>query len=118
MEASRCLRCNIRQNISQVVLPPEKWLRFNSDAVTQIPEVEGVYQLLNDEKKILSIKGTDNIRQSLLDHLEEPGQAVWFIWEEDQMYSKRESELLQQYLQEYGELPGGTGGDDDLDDLF
>jgi hypothetical protein len=32
------------------------------------------------------------------------------------MYTKRESELIQQHLQQYGELPGG--GDDDLDDLF
>jgi len=28
------------------------------------------------------------------------------------MYSQRESELIQQYLQEHGEMPGG--GDDDL----
>jgi hypothetical protein len=32
------------------------------------------------------------------------------------MYTKRESELLQQYLQQYGEMPGG--GMDELDDLF
>jgi hypothetical protein len=32
------------------------------------------------------------------------------------MYSQRESELLQKYLQEHGEMPGGGG--DDLDDLF
>ena len=31
------------------------------------------------------------------------------------MYSKRESELLQRYLQQHGEMP--TGGDE-LDDLF
>jgi hypothetical protein len=32
------------------------------------------------------------------------------------MYSQRESELIQKYLQEHGEMPGGTA--DDLDDLF
>ena len=42
--------------------------------------------------------------------------AAWFDFEEDKMYSKRESELIQQYLQEHGEMPGG--GDSDLDDLF
>jgi hypothetical protein len=31
------------------------------------------------------------------------------------MYTARESELLQQYLAEHGELPEG---DEDLDDLF
>ncbi len=42
--------------------------------------------------------------------------AAWFEFEEDKMYSKRESELIQQYVQEHGEMPGG--GDSDLDDLF
>jgi hypothetical protein len=32
------------------------------------------------------------------------------------MYTKRESELIQQRLQEHGELTGG--GDVELDDLF
>ena len=32
------------------------------------------------------------------------------------MYSRRESEWIQKYVQEHGEMPGG--GDDDLDDLF
>jgi formate dehydrogenase beta subunit len=32
------------------------------------------------------------------------------------MYTQRESELIQQYLQRYGKMPGG--GADDLDDLF
>jgi len=35
------------------------------------------------------------------------------------MYSKRESELMQVYLQKHGAMPPGDGGgDDDLDDLF
>jgi hypothetical protein len=33
------------------------------------------------------------------------------------MYSKRESELIQEYLQQHGRMPAGEG-DDDLDDLF
>ena len=32
------------------------------------------------------------------------------------MYSQRESELIQKYLQEHGEMPGGAA--DDLDDLY
>ena len=38
-----------------------------------------------------------------------------FEFEEDKMYSKRESELIQKYLQEHGEMPGAA---DDLDDLY
>jgi hypothetical protein len=48
--------------------------------------------------------------------LQENSKARFFVYEEDTMYTRRESELIQQYLQEHGELPGG--GDDELDDLF
>lgn len=116
-EATRCLQCHLRQNITEVVLPPERWQPLNEEAVESVPETEGVIQLLNNEKKVIRISGTANIRQSLKECLQEPGNAVWFGWEEDPMYTKRESELIQRYLQQYGELPGG-GGDDDLDDLF
>ena len=42
------------------------------------------------------------------------------MYEEDKMYSKRESELIQVYLQKHGQMPpgDGAGGGDDLDDLF
>ena len=32
--------------------------------------------------------------------------ARYFVWEIDPMYTKRESELIQQYLQQYGHMPG------------
>jgi formate dehydrogenase beta subunit len=117
MEAERCLACHLRLQITPVVLPPDLWLPLNSDSVESIPEAEGVFQLLNGEKKIIRISGTSNVRQSLLECLDTPGDATFFLWEEDPMYTKRESELIQQYLQEHGEMPGGGGGDD-LDDLF
>jgi NADPH-dependent glutamate synthase beta subunit-like oxidoreductase/NAD-dependent dihydropyrimidine dehydrogenase PreA subunit len=117
-EARRCLRCHIRQNITSVTLPPEKWLPLNQESIETVPDSEGVFQLLDSDKKILRISGTADLRQDLSDCLENPGEAKWFIWEEDPMYTKRESELIQQYLQEHGEMPGGGGGDDDLDDLF
>ncbi len=48
--------------------------------------------------------------------------ARFFVWEADPMYTKRESELIQQFLQQHGQLPG-AGGElddlyDDMDDLF
>ena len=42
--------------------------------------------------------------------------SVRFDFDENPMYTQRESELIQQYLQEHGRMPGGAG--DDLDDLF
>ena len=117
-EADRCLRCHLRQMIRPVVLPPELWLPFNTEAVAAVPPVEGVFQLLDAEKKVLAITGSPDLHQSLSEKLVSPGEAVFFIFEEDPMFTKRESELIQQYLQEHGELPGSGVGGDDLDDLF
>ncbi len=115
-EASRCLRCDYRLHILAPVLPPEKWLEFTSEVVETVPELAGVYQLLDEEKNVLAIKGVMNMRQALEEELETNDQVCLFVFEEDEMYTKRESELLQQYLQQFGELPGG--GMDELDDLF
>lgn len=117
-EAKRCLHCYIRQTITPVSLPPEKWQPLKPEAIESVPETEGVFQLLNSDKKIIRISGTSNLRQDLIKCLENPGEACWFIWEAEPMYTKRESELIQQFLQEHGELPGGASGDNDLDDLF
>ena len=42
--------------------------------------------------------------------------VILFEYEEAGMYSQRESEMIQHYRQQHGEMPGG--GDDELDDLF
>jgi hypothetical protein len=63
-----------------------------------------------------------NLRRDLEEQLATNEDARFFIWEPDPMYTKRESELMQQYLQRYGHLPGAEGElddlYDDLDDLF
>lgn len=118
LEAQRCLQCHLRQMITPVILPPEPWLPLNREAVKSVPETEGVFQLLNTEKKVIRIAGTADLRQSLTECLENPGDARYFCWEEDPLFTKRESELIQRYLQAHGELPGGGAGGDDLDDLF
>lgn len=115
-EASRCLQCYLRQMLTPVTLPPERWQPLDIETVESVPDTEGVFQLLDSDKKVIRIAGTPNMRQGLAECLENPGDARWFIWEADPMYTKRESELIQKHLQKYGELPGG--GDDDLDDLF
>ena len=115
-EARRCLQCDLRLYLESNPSPPEKILIFNEENINQVPEDEGVFQLYNDKKKVISIKGTGTLRQSLLEALEDYENASWFDFEEDKMYSQRESELIQQYLQKHGEMPGG--GDSDLDDLF
>ncbi len=113
-EARRCLQCHLRQMITPDILPPEKWLPLKKETVDSITETEGVFQLLNSEKKVIQITGTANIKKDLSECLENPGDVVYFIYEEDPMYTKRESELIQQYLQEHGELPSGGELNDDL----
>jgi hypothetical protein len=115
-EAKRCLQCDLRLTISEPPLPPEDWLAFTRSNVEQVPDVEGIFILADADRKPITIKGTENVRAGLLDRLDDPADARFFQWEEDRMFTKRESELIQQHLEQYGELPGG--GDDELDDLF
>ena len=39
----------------------------------------------------------------------DPPKAAVFVYEENKMYSLRESELIQKYLYEHGEMPAGGG---------
>lgn len=114
-EANRCLQCDLRLQIAEAPLPPEKWILLNRETLNEVLENEGVYQLANEKKMVLKIAGTQNLLQSLISELNSE-HAKYFWFEEDPMYTKRESELIQQHLQKYGELPGA--GDEDLDELF
>jgi NADPH-dependent glutamate synthase beta subunit-like oxidoreductase len=114
-EGSRCLKCDLRLILRRNPLPPEKFLKFIEDNIEVVPSEEGVIQLLNDKKEIYHIKGSDNMKETLLEKLNNDENVAYFIYEADPMFTKRESELLQQYLQKHGKLPDSG---DDLDDLF
>jgi hypothetical protein len=92
--------------------PPKRWRAFNEDNVQRVPEAEGVFQLSDGNHQVLWIKGTANLRQELLRALRDQETAAWFDFEEDKMYSSRESELIQQYLQEHGRMPAGSRDED------
>jgi len=113
-EANRCLRCDLRLLFNEVPAPPDSWLEFNEENVAKVPNTEGVYQLLNADKMVIAIVGTATLRETLEEQLESPGNTCYFGYEEDPMYTSRQSQLLQMFLQEYGHLPEGTGEDDDL----
>jgi NADPH-dependent glutamate synthase beta subunit-like oxidoreductase len=115
-EAQRCLQCDLRLLMGCNPVPPAYWLPCDEEHIRQVPETEGVFQLLDADHQILSIKGTANLRRELLEALEDNETASFFEFEADKMFSQRESELIQKYIQEHGEMPGGGG--DDLDDLF
>jgi len=112
-EAARCLQCDLRLNLGANASPPEKRIAFTAENIKNTPSAEGVYQLSDENHNVLAIKGTPDLQASLQEEWAEGGNAAWFELEEDKMYSMRESELIQKYLQEYGEMPG-SGLDDDL----
>jgi formate dehydrogenase (NADP+) beta subunit len=111
-EAARCLQCDLRLFMGSNPSPPQKVMAFKGENILEVPEEEGVFLLYDGEHKVLAIKGTVNLRKELLLCLEENEKAAWFEFEPDRMYSKRESELIQKYLQEHGRMPGGE--DEDL----
>lgn len=82
-----------------------------------LSDVEGVYHLLDGEKNVVYIKGTANLREELMEQLDTKDKAAYFLYEEEPMYTRRESELLQRFLQRHGKLPEQNIGSD-LEDLF
>jgi hypothetical protein len=115
-EAMRCLRCDLRFQISPVMLPPDEWLEFSSENVGAAPETDGVYRLFDEQKEVIFIGSSPNIREGLQEILDSADEWVekarYLHYEETLMYTMRESELMQQFLQEHGRLPEGN------DDLF
>ena len=115
-EAKRCLRCDLRFEISPIVLPPQMWLELTTENILNIPETEGAIQILNKNHEIILIQGTQNMRLALEEQLSTNSKACFYNYDEDPMYTKRESELLQQFMQEFGRFP--EGNEDLDDDLF
>jgi hypothetical protein len=115
-EAKRCLRCDLRLQIVAPVLPPERWLKFETVNVASVPESEGVFQLLDENKMVIYIKGAINLRRELEEQLTTGNKkARYFVYEEAKMFTMRESELLQQFLKKYGKLPElNVGLEEDL----
>ncbi|MBW1705684.1 MAG: 4Fe-4S binding protein [Deltaproteobacteria bacterium] len=108
----------IRLQISAPIMPPDKRLTgFNTKNIKNIPKTEGVFQLFDADKKVICIKGAMNLFEEMSDKLRSVEKARYFVWEEDPMYTKRESELLQQYMQEHGGVPEENAAELD-DDLY
>jgi formate dehydrogenase (NADP+) beta subunit len=116
-EALRCLKCNLAANLDSMVLPPESWLELTADSIAAVTTEAGVYQLLDGDKKVLAIKGVENLREGLEAMLDKADLAPFFTVEEAPFFSQRENQLIQAYMQQYGGMPPGVGADE-MDDLF
>ncbi|MCL2346179.1 MAG: FAD-dependent oxidoreductase [Desulfobulbus sp.] len=115
-EASRCFKCNLAPRIASSVLPPESWLEFSAEGIAGVTAESGVFQLLDADKNVLMIKGVENLAAGLGEQLGRIADARYFVFEEAALFTSRESQLIQAYLQQYGKMPAGGG--DELDDLF
>ena len=115
-EAGRCLKCNLAAKIHDAMLPPESWLEFTEATISGITAEPGAFQLLDADKNVLMIKGVESLRAGLSEQLGKNEKARYFVFEEAAMYTSRESQMIQAYLQQYGKMPGG--GSAELDDLF
>jgi formate dehydrogenase (NADP+) beta subunit len=94
-----------RLNFAPIIFPPEENLEFVEATIQKVPEVSGVYELLDEKLEIIFIRGADNIRTDLLEKLQSVGNARFFRFEEHGMYTMAENELLQKFLKKYGRLP-------------
>ena len=114
-EAQRCLHCDLRLQIRQPMLPPEKWISFNVENAAKVPECEGVFQLLDDKKMVIYIKGAINLRREIMEQVASNRDALFFLYEEAKMFTMRESELLQQFMKKHGKMPTqNVGLEEDL----
>ncbi|MFH1351420.1 MAG: 2Fe-2S iron-sulfur cluster-binding protein [Pseudomonadota bacterium] len=110
-------KSKIRMEIDVPILPPmkEELMILNEDNVTMVPESEGVYRLFNQDRDLVQITGTENLRKDLGEELEKISETTFFNWEEDGMFTMRERQLIQQYLKKHGRMPPGN---DEMDELF
>jgi formate dehydrogenase beta subunit len=116
-EAARCFKCNLAPTIVNAPLPPESWLALDAATVAGVTTESGVYQLLDGDKKVLAIKGVENLREGLEAMLDKAEIAPYFTAEEAPFFSQRENQLVQAYMQQHGSMPPGVGADE-MDDLF
>lgn len=115
IEAGRCLQCDLRLLLCAPALPPPPWRSLAAAALVEVPASEGVYQLLGEDLLAVKIAGTPSLREALAQELARDTHPPYFLFEVDPMFTKRESELIQQFLSLHGHMPTG---DADLDDLY
>jgi ferredoxin len=88
-----------------VVLPPEDERELTEDNIKAVPDISGVYELLDEKRQVLYIRGADNIRSDLRTKWKTVDNARYFRYEEHGMYTMRENEMVEKFLKKYGRLP-------------
>jgi hypothetical protein len=113
-EAARCLQCDLRFGLHAPPAPPPRLRALTEAGIGPVPEAAGVYRLYDADRRLFAIAGRPNLHQALHEKLDS-ARAAFFDYELHEMYTARESELIQQYAARHGQMPAG---EEDLDDLF
>src|SRR3990170_3286472 len=94
------------------MLIKKPWTEFRKESLSQVPEVDGAYELGDEKSEIIYIKGAPNLRQDLAQVINTDNECLatarYFRYEEAFQYTLRESELLQQYIRLNKQLPPGN----------
>jgi hypothetical protein len=102
-------------NFTSVILPPENRIECSEENIEKVPEVSGVYELMDENNTVILIRGASNLRQDLRENLKTVGKAVFFRYEKHGMYTMRETEMLEKFLNTHGKLPEVN---DEIADLY
>lgn len=99
-----------RTTLHAPVLPPEDLPAFTAEAVALVPAKEGVFRLFSPAGEVLQISGVPDLKAALTGALagRHAVDVAAFTFEEEPMYTQRESELLALHLQAHGALPRGN----------
>lgn len=116
-------RCRAASGLPSSVLPPGARLSLE-EARSCLPAEPGVLQLFGPGGEVVYIIGVPDLARGLERALAEAGGtgatqagAVTHVrWEEEPLYTQRESELLTRYVQGHGRLPAGNDPGEDLFD--
>jgi ferredoxin len=108
-------KCGEKLNLSNVILPPPAYLDYTQSNVDAVPEEEGVVQLFDEHSEVIYIAGSANVRKELQVNMKSAQGATYFTFKQDEMFTQRQNELMQHYIDFHGKLPRIN---EELDDLF
>ncbi|MFB6360656.1 MAG: 4Fe-4S dicluster domain-containing protein [Halobacteriales archaeon] len=107
------LPLEFRDSLSDVPFPDSR-LELTLDTVKrEVPNAGGVYTLYDETGEVLAINGVADLSAELLQEVE-TGEAVEFDIDLDENFTTRETEMIEQYVNEQGHMPGAGGAMDDL----
>ena len=83
--------------------------------LSQLKKKKGVLRLYDEQKNVIFINGAMNLKQELSDRLELCQNARFNAVIEDPMFSKRASEMLQNFIVKHEKM---TKVNQEMEDLF